>query len=195
MKPNSTSTDRKYAIGFLIVGSIILGFSLAIIVYRSVKLTAENTTRIEGTLLNNPVELKGTRGTNEKIELSLYEYPNTKFRISGIIHNVTKTSNLLSELKTGDKVILKIEADDDKENLTKNIDNDFWNRIRHKGLVSVYEVKTSEKIYLSLQDSNSAREIGLSSYGIIFFLIMGIGIIARGISLLIKKPVANNGYK
>ena len=194
MKPNSTSTDRKYAIGFLIIGSIILGLSLATIVSRSIELTAENTTEIEGTLLDNPFELKGTRGTNEKIELSLHEYHNTKFRISGLIHNVTKTSNLLSELKTGDKVILRVKADDYNENITKNIDNSFWNRIRHKDLISVYELKTTGKIYLSLKDSNAAREVGFSSYGIIFFLIMGIAIIARGISLLIKKPVANKSY-
>lgn len=144
-KAKENDVNRKSALGFMLVGIIIL--ALPLIWVNNKPYIREQLLLINGTLSEEIEIKKGSKGSRSII-IKLNEYPNNIFRINNLAYNVTYDDRLLENCNIQDSLFLYTESLIDKKTDKVNIDFES---------TDILELKDKNFCYLSLNDYNKVH--------------------------------------
>jgi hypothetical protein len=185
-------SNRKFGIGFLIIGLLFSFFFYNLYRNENKELNAEDITTINGEIINDVEIKKGTKG-KRSIEIKIAEHPEFTFRLSGNSYYASNSKNYVSKAKKGDLISLDIETEIYLKKLTKEKELDSWDKIINYNFIDVYGLKDNSNEYLTLEKYNNERKED-SSWAWWFLTLICLSLIGGGIWSLWKSktPVANN---
>lgn len=127
---------------------------------------------IELTLDNKPAIKSGSKGS-KSLELSIREYPDFQFNISGFAYKATQISNLVENTEGGSQVILTIEKEDYLQKLIQTKELTFWKKYFSYRNISVYGIKDKKLTYLSVAgyEAENRDDYKWCVFGILGFLL------------------------
>ena len=137
------------------------------------------TTQI--TLLANPIieSTIGSSGSNY-IRIPVEEYPEFIFKISGNEY-VACRKTILTDLKKGDKINIRLKRDDLELKLLKTDEPFFWTTHLHWNKIKIYQLEYENIEYLNFNQLEKIMESDRSLRW--FFLLLGL----LSFSLVIRK--------
>lgn len=146
--------------------------------------------------ISNKVEIRRSRNSRS-IRIETKEYPNFGFDLSGNSFKATNTDRLITNVRKGDVIEMKILKDVYEKKLAKTKPLSFWNKSINYYSISVFGLKDNNQTYLTLRALNNERKGDTSSLPFYFFLLISIGITISGVYTLFanKKPMNTMNIK
>ncbi|MDG4949597.1 hypothetical protein NLM59_01555 [Weeksellaceae bacterium KMM 9724] len=185
-------SNRKFGIGFLIVGILFSVFFYNLYRNENKELNTEDITTIKGKIINDVEIEKGTKG-KRSIEIRIEEHPEFIFTLSGNSYYASNSKNYVSKAKKGDLISLDIETEIYLKKLTEEKELELWDKIINYDIIPVYGLKDNNYKYLTLEKYNNKRKED-ASWTWWFLTLICVSLIGGGIWFLwrSKTPVANN---
>lgn len=157
-KSNIKKSNTKLEIGILFILSCIflIGSYISFENSKTILSTQDITTLRQ--IVTNEIKIDTPAKGGSSIKLSLKEYPNFDFQINGIAFSATNTSNLISNVKIGDTILVDIKTDEYKKKLTKEKPLGFFDKTLNYKFINIYGLRDKTKTYLTLSDYNAERK-------------------------------------
>lgn len=184
--------NRRYGIGFLIVGTIFTLLFGSMFINRNNEILPIDLSQIVGTVSNEvKVKKSGKRNESLSIPIELKEYPKFKFEISGHGFRSTKTTQLISNVKKGDRIQVDILTEQYKKKLTKEIEMNFWDRGFLYREIIIYGLRDKEVDYFNLSFYNKIKMADRNDIGMYALLGFCLFLLGLGTKELLnnKKPI------
>lgn len=184
--------NRRYGIGFLIVGTIFTLFLGSMFLNRNNEILPIDLSQIEGTVANEiKVKKSGKRNELLSIPIELKEYPKFKFKTNGYGFRSIKTNQLISNVKKGDRIQVDILTEQYKKKLTKEIQMNFWDRGFSYREIVIYGLRDNADDYFNLSFYNKLKSSDRNSIGMYVLLGFSLFLLGYGIKEILtnKKPI------
>ena len=110
-----SKSNRNRGVSSIIIGMLFLLFFSMIYSNKNLEIQAGAFAKIEGTVANK-IEVKKNRDRGHSISIELEEYPNFEFKLGENEIKATKKNQLISNVKIGEQVQLKILEEQFKKN-------------------------------------------------------------------------------
>ncbi|MGB0840180.1 MAG: hypothetical protein ACPGXL_08570 [Chitinophagales bacterium] len=189
-------SERRFGIGFLIIGSLFLWFMSSVMYEDGTPILSTQLSTVSGTLAEE-VEVNFSRKKKSKheyissIHLRLKEHPEVTFQVSGKGLEVFALSDLKDKVNVGAAIEIDILQEPFNKKIAKKQPSGFWDSTHFSTFIEVYGIRAATKSYFDLNRFNQEKETNKTTL-IDWFLILGFPffIICVGIYTLIgnKKP-------
>lgn len=186
--------NRRYGVCFSIFGIILLSLLGGIYLEKDLSISKDSLAKIEGTVLKKIEIIKSDKRNRERsIEIELEEYPKFKFLIVDYGFNTTNVSELISNVKKGEKIELEISSDQLQKKLKRKVPMGFWDKGFNYRIINIYGINDEQNSYFNLDQFNRNRIEDRNSWAMYLLLGFSIFMLGYGIYILIhnKKTVSN----
>lgn len=174
-KLEQAKLDKKFGLGFLIVGMTFILFFGNMWLNRNKEITKEEIISIDGTT-DSKLEIKSKKTAGKSITIQLKEYPKIKYVIGRFSTSRINANSLLNNIQVGDKIQIDI--------LKKVLNKIELNKQR---TISVYGLRNSHSEYLNVNDYNSARKKDRNSIAAYLLLGFSFWMFGYGIYLIVES--------
>lgn len=144
-------------------------------------------TNILGTLTNQPTIETAEQG-GPWVPIELFEFPEFKFNISGVMYNGLKAKAFVENVKIGDTILLSILTYDYKVKIKKALSSRISDDINYRFILP-YEVTGKQKKYLTIESANKAWKDEESLY---WFKYLLVGVMLLPVVLIITGHIKVN---